>query len=164
MACGEVGQRGFDVGEQFDLMVGDGLGEADDALVLVGWDREACELFEAVDEGLAEALEAVASGRDGGVLAAVQMLAYLLGGVDAVVEIGDEGGDGALEVDVVLPQRVVCIDEQRLVGRVPDRLAGGGHRMIIGWLLVVAILRDAMTRLGDVLCPVCVKDWRLAVL
>ena len=34
-----------------------------------------------------------------------------------VVEIADEGGDGALEVDVVLPQRIVGIDQQRLAWR-----------------------------------------------
>ena len=46
------------------------------------------------------------------------MLADFLGRVDAVVEVGDERGDGALEVDVVLPQRVVGVEEQGLVGGV----------------------------------------------
>ncbi len=36
-------------------------------------------------------------------LAVVEMFANLFGGEGAVVEVGDERGDGALEVDVVLP-------------------------------------------------------------
>jgi len=31
-----------------------------------------------------------------------------------VIQITYEGGDGALEVNIVLPQRIVGIDEQRL--------------------------------------------------
>jgi hypothetical protein len=164
MAGGEVGQGVFNAGEQFDLLGGDGLGEADDAFVLVRRDGDARELLEAVDEGLAETSETVAAGDDGGVLAAVEMFADLLGSVDAVVEIRNEGRDGALEVDVVLPERVVSVDEQGLVGRVPDGIAGGAHSMIIRLSLAVAILRGAMTRLGDVLCSKRVKDWSLAIL
>ena len=56
-----------------------------------------------------------------------------------MVEIGDERGDGALEVDVVLPQGVVCVDEQRLVGRLAHALVRGGHIVIIGG---VGLLRN----------------------
>jgi hypothetical protein len=35
-----------------------------------------------------------------------------------VVEEADEVGDGALEVDVILPQRVVGVDQQRLTWRI----------------------------------------------
>ena len=34
-----------------------------------------------------------------------------------VIEVADEGGDGALEVDVVFPERVVGVDEQGLAWR-----------------------------------------------
>jgi hypothetical protein len=34
-----------------------------------------------------------------------------------VIEVADEGGYGALEVDVVLPQRIVSVDQQRLAWR-----------------------------------------------
>jgi len=34
-----------------------------------------------------------------------------------VVEVADERGDGALEIDVVFPQGIVGIDEQRLARR-----------------------------------------------
>ena len=42
-----------------------------------------------------------------------------------VIEIADEGGDGSLEVDVVFPESVVCVDEQRLAGR------KSGHETIV---------------------------------
>ncbi len=42
------------------------------------------------------------------------MLADLFRGVNAVVEVGDKGGDGAFEVDVVLPQGVIGVDEEGL--------------------------------------------------
>ena len=47
----------------------------------------------------------------------LRWLADLFGGMDAVIEVGDEAGDGALEVDVVLPEGVVGVDEQGLIGR-----------------------------------------------
>jgi len=46
----------------------------------------------------------------------VQMVANLLVRVSPVVEVGDERRDGALEVNVVLPQRVVGVEEQGLPG------------------------------------------------
>jgi hypothetical protein len=137
VAGGEVGEGGGDVGEELDLLVGDGLGEAGDALVLGGGDGGVGELLEAGDERLAEAVEAVAVGADGGVLDLIEMASHLFSGMDAVVEVGDEAGDGALEVDVVLPERVVGVDEQGLGHRGTERLGAGGlgsggHELIIG--------------------------------
>ena len=56
-----------------------------------------------------------------------------------MVEIGDERGDGALEVDVVLPQSVVCVNEQCLVGGLAHALVESGHIVIIGG---VGLLRN----------------------
>ena len=78
---GEVGEGFGDAGEELDLLVGDGLGEADDAVVFFGCDGGVGELLEAVDERAAEAAEPVAVSRDGGVLAVVEVLADLFGGV-----------------------------------------------------------------------------------
>ena len=69
---------------------------------------------------------------DGGALAEVEVFADLFGGVDAVVEVGDEGGDGALEVDVVLPQGVVGVEEQGLAGGAPRYGGGRSLLLIIG--------------------------------
>ena len=33
-----------------------------------------------------------------------------------MVHVADKGGDGALEVDVVLPEGIVRVDQQRLAG------------------------------------------------
>jgi hypothetical protein len=44
--------------------------------------------------------------------------------VDAVIEVGDEAGDGALEVDVVFPEGVVGVDEQGLPGCATEGLVG----------------------------------------
>ena len=77
---------------------------------------------------------------DGGMLDTVEVFADLLGGVDAVIEVGDEAGDGALEVDVVLPEGVVGVDQQGLVEAATEGLLRGllrwgvirgGHRLII---------------------------------
>jgi hypothetical protein len=56
--------------------------------------------------------------------------------VDAVVEVGDEAGDGALEVDVVFPKGIVGVNKQGLGDRGAERLradglGSGGHELII---------------------------------
>ena len=128
VAGAEVFERSGDAGEEFDLGGGDGFGEGDDAGVFFRGDGGVGELLEAVDQRAAKALQAVAELGDGGALAEVEVLADLFVGVNAVVEVGDEGGDGLLEVDVVLPQGIVCVEEQGLVGKAVDGL---GHREII---------------------------------
>jgi hypothetical protein len=133
---GEIGKGGVDAGKEFDLLVGDGLGEVFDAAMLFFGEGGVGELLETGDEGAAEAVKAVAVGANGGVLDVVQVSAHLFGGVDTVVEIGDEAGDGALEVDVVFPESVVGVDEQSLGDRRTEglRTAGlgsGDHELII---------------------------------
>jgi len=75
---------------------------------------------------VAEAVEAVAVPGDGGALDGVEVFADLFGGVDAVIEIGDERGDGAFEVDVVLPEGVVGVDEKGLREGTGDGREGHG--------------------------------------
>ena len=103
MPLGEGGQGFGDAGEQFDLLVGDGFDKADDAAMFVGGGGAAGQVFEAADERTAEALEAVAVFGDGLALDGVEMLADFFGGVGTMVEEGDEGADGALEIDVIFP-------------------------------------------------------------
>ena len=62
---------------------------------------------------------------DGFAFHGVEGFADLRGRVLLVVQIADEGGDGALEVDVVLPQRVVGVDQQGLAG------GEGGHESML---------------------------------
>ena len=46
-----------------------------------------------------------------------------------MIEITDESGDGAFEIDVVFPQRVVCIDQKglRREGRRAKHLSASSH-------------------------------------
>jgi len=85
----------------------------------------------------------------------VEVAADLFGGVDAVIEVGDEAGDGALEVDVVFPEGVIGVDEQSLIGGAAERLVralvwelpggliSGGHLLIIRcfWMAFVTKVR-----------------------
>lgn len=131
VAGGELGEGLVDAREELDLVIGDGVGEVEDALVLLVGEGRVGELLEAVDEGAAEAAQAVAVGGDGGVLAVVEVLADLGRSVDLMIEVGDEGGDGALEVNVVLPQGVVGIDEQGMARRTALHRGGVCHVTII---------------------------------
>ena len=128
VALAEVFQGFGDVGEQLDFGHGDGLGEGDDASVFFRRDFGISELFEAGNERAPEALETVAVLGDGGALAEVEMLADFFVGMDTMIEVGDEGGDGAFKVNVVLPERVVGVEEKCLLLEFCERL---GHIRII---------------------------------
>ena len=128
VATAEVFEGFGDVGQQLDLGHGDGFGESDDAGVLFGGDFGVGELFEAGDERTSEALETVAVFGDGSALAKVEVLADFFIGMDAMIEVGNEGGDGALKVNVVLPERVVGVEEKCLLLEFCERL---GHIRII---------------------------------
>ncbi len=128
---GQIRQCLGDAGKKLDLVVGDRIGEAVEAAVLLVGDGGAGELFEAIDQRAAEAAKTVTVGSDGGVLAVVQMLANLDWSVDLVVEVGDERGDGALEVDIVLPECVVGVDQESVTGRAEGRLREIFHGSIV---------------------------------
>ena len=124
VARGEDGYGLGYSGEKVDGMGDYGFGEADDAFVVFGRDGRGGELLGAGDERVAKASETVATGGDAGALAGVESLADFGGRVGAVVEPAEEGGDGALEVDVVLPEGIVGVDQQGL----GDEAGGGGSR------------------------------------
>jgi hypothetical protein len=114
----EGAEGGLDGWKELDAGGGDGVRKSDDASVMLGlklgggWGVG--QLLKAGDEGLAKAGKAVAVGGDSGMLAGVELFADFFGGVNAMVEVGDEGGDGALEVNVVLPQCIVGVEEKGL--------------------------------------------------
>ena len=87
MSGGEVGESGGYVGEEFDFLVGDGLGEAFDAAMLFFGDGAVRELLKAGNERAAETVQAIAVGEDGCVLDTVEVAANLFAGVDAVIEV-----------------------------------------------------------------------------
>ena len=53
---------------------------------------------------------------DGSVFDHVEMATDLAGRMDAMVQVGDKGCDGSFEVNVVLPKRVIRVDEESLAG------------------------------------------------
>ena len=119
-------------------MLCNGLDEAEDARVFLRGDRRVRQLLEAGHQRAAKALEAVAVRRDRCVLHAVQVGADLLGSVGAVVVLGDKRRNRALDINIVLPQRIVGVEEQGLAGRLAHLAGGlafgsgiGGHRGII---------------------------------
>jgi hypothetical protein len=99
--------------------------------VSLGGVGEGGELLEAVGERAAEAGEAVAEGGDGVVLADIKVRADFFGGVDLVIEVGDEGRDGLLEVDVVLPEGVVGVEEEGLAGGFAGGVGKERHRNMV---------------------------------
>ena len=74
-------------------------------------------------------------GRYCGVFAAVQVLPNLNGSMALMVKVRDEGGDGALEIDVVLPECVVGVDEEGLAWAITSELERYRHISIIGVVL-----------------------------
>ena len=119
-------------------MLCNGLDEAENARVFLRGGGGVRQLLKACHQRAAEALEAISVRRDRCMLHAVEVGAHLLGSVGAVVEVGDKRRNRALEINIVLPQRIVGVEEQGLAGslaRLAEGLAFGsgigGHRGII---------------------------------
>ena len=93
----------FDLRKKFNLLLGYGAGETDDALTLFIVHWLWAETFETGDKRASEARQAVAVREDGFALDGVEGLANLSGGVFVVIEIADECSDSAFEIDVVFP-------------------------------------------------------------
>jgi hypothetical protein len=124
---GEIGERGGDPVKQFDLLVGNGLGKTLDTAMFLRCNGTVRQLLKTADERAAKALKPVAMGQDGVVLDSVEMLANFFRSVDAMIEVGDEAGDGALEIDVVFPKSVVGVDEESLIDGATKWLNRGDH-------------------------------------
>ena len=114
MTPGKLTQSFGNSGEQLDLLGGNRLRKGDNPGVLLGRNRAIGKLFEAVDQRSAKALQAVAIFSDRRALAGVQVLANLLAGMNTVIEVRNERGNRPLKVNVVLPERVVRVDQERL--------------------------------------------------
>ena len=101
-------------GEKLDLLIGDGLSKALDALMFFRCERGVGKLLETGDQRMTKAVETVTVIADGRVFDAIEVFSDLFRCVNAMVEIGDETGDSPLEVDIVLPQGIVGVEEQCL--------------------------------------------------
>jgi len=114
VAGGQFGESFFHAGEQLDLLFLDRAGKAENALGLFFRDRRGAETLKTRNQGPGKAGQAVAMGQNGFALHGVEGLAHFGRRVLVVVQVADERGDGALEVDVVFPQRIVGVNEQGL--------------------------------------------------
>src|SRR5262249_32025989 len=94
--------------------LGDAPGKARDPLVQFGCDGKGAEVLEGIDQCGAKAGESIAVLDYAAALDLDQLRVNLLGRVVLVVEKRDELGDRLVEVDVVFPERIVGVDEQRL--------------------------------------------------
>ena len=130
VALAQIVKSFGDARQQLDLVVGDGVGESDDAGMLFGRHGCICELLEAGDQRDSKAFEAVTVLRNRFVFTGVQVLANFLAGVHGMVEEGDEGCDGAFKIDVVFPQCVISVEKQGLIGEA-GYCRRGGHLSII---------------------------------
>src|SRR5579872_1647390 len=72
------------------------------------------EALKGIDQRMGKALQAVSVLDDAFALDIVEHFAHLLGREFMMIEERNEARDGALEVDVVLPERVVGINEECL--------------------------------------------------
>lgn len=129
---GEIFQSFLDAGKKLDLVLGDAVSEAENTLMLLVGDPAAGQVFEAVDQRSAEAAQTVPVSRNGGVFAVIEVLANLGGGMDPVVQVGDEVSNCPLEVDIVFPKGIVCVDQQRVTGISAGWPGEVHHKIIIG--------------------------------
>lgn len=99
-------------------------------------------------------MKSVAVGPDGVVLDLIEMASHLFGCMDAMIKVGDETRDRTFEVDVVLPESVVGVYEQSLIGGAASDRIEGVHRLIIRRMVVpirhTQRTNKGMPRLGDV--------------
>ena len=101
-------------GQILDGLIGNGVGKAVNLSVQLRRDRFNAQAFEGVDQRMREAVQAIAMCHDAFALHVVEHFAHLLGRELVMIQKGNEAGDGPLEVNVVLPERVVGVDEEGL--------------------------------------------------
>src|SRR5579859_7570211 len=88
--------------------------ESADSFVQSGSERLDCQTLEGLHQRVTEAVQSVAVTDNALALDVIQHFAHLPRGILMMVQKRNEIRDGALEVNVVLPERVIGIDEQRL--------------------------------------------------
>src|ERR1035441_7082417 len=98
-------------------MFGDLVGNAADGFVQLRSYRLDRKSLEADHQSIGEAVHAIAMLPDVLALDVVEYVANFVGGVLMMIQEGNEVGDRPLEVDIVLPERVIGIDEQILARR-----------------------------------------------
>ena len=95
-------------------MLGDGMRESADGFVQRGGERFDCQALESLHQRVTETVQTVTVAHDAVALDIVQNVAHPLGRVLVMIQKRNKIRDGPLEVNVIFPERIVCVDEQRL--------------------------------------------------
>src|SRR5437764_11706507 len=109
-----VPQRCGNLGNKFNRVIFDHVREGTNLVAKFRGNRLFAEALERVDQRVSEAVQAVSVLDDAFALDIVKDFANLLGTERVMIEEGNETRNRALEVDVVLPERVVGVDEESL--------------------------------------------------
>src|ERR1700722_1112179 len=112
MFAGEILQRLGNLGNNFDRLIRDRIGEIANLRVRLRRDRLDAQALEGVDQSVREAVQAVSVFYDAVALNLVEHCAHLLGRKLMMVKKRNEARDGAFKINIVLPQRVVGVDEE----------------------------------------------------
>ena len=95
-------------------MVGDRVGETGDLGVQFGRDRLHAEPLKRIHQRVRKTVQAVTVLHNAFALHIVEHFAHLLGRKLVVIEKRNKADDGPLKINVVLPERVVGVDQQGL--------------------------------------------------
>src|SRR5579859_171746 len=114
VALRKIFQRLANFGKKFNGMILNRLGNTSDLPVQFRRHGNGAEALKGIDQRMGKALQAVSVLDDAFALHVIEDFADLFGRELVMIQEGNKARDGPLEVDVVLPERVVSVDEQRL--------------------------------------------------
>ena len=111
MALAKVSKRPRHIGKNFDGVIRNRMRETVNRGVHFRGNRIGRQTLETRHQRMREAVQPVSVGNNVFPFDLVQNLANLFRRILVMIEKRDETRDGALEIDVVLPERVIRIDE-----------------------------------------------------
>src|SRR5579872_4927104 len=114
MPFGKVLQRLANVRQELDRVVLDTMREAHDLRMRFRRNRGRAEPLKSSYKRMSKTVQAVSVSDDALALNVIEDFANLFGLKLVMIQERDEARDGALEIDVVLPQRIVGVDEESL--------------------------------------------------
>src|SRR3954465_15261817 len=98
-------------------MIRDRVCEAVDLRMQFGRDRLRTQAFERIHQRMGKTVKAVSVLHDAFALYVVKHFTHLLRRERVVIEKRNEASDGTLEINIVFPEGIVCIDEESLAGQ-----------------------------------------------
>jgi hypothetical protein len=114
MALRQVLQRLQHFRQQLHRMIGDAMRKAIDLRVQLRRHRLRAQTFKRSDQRMRKAVQSVPVFHNALALHVVEHSAHLLGRKLVVIQKRDEARDRPLEINIVLPQRIVGVDEKGL--------------------------------------------------